>query len=82
MLKVASTAFGLKSSPEVVLGHGVGLSSPAGEVLSVGSELRLELLDGVGVVQEEDLMEKSQPLHSFTRDIELGWKSIQCRDQP
>mgnify|MGYP001190245933 CR=1 FL=1 len=36
--------------------HTVGLSGPAREVLSVESELRLELLDGVGVVQEEDLV--------------------------
>lgn len=62
VLKVASTALGLKGSPEVVLSHGVGLSCPAGEVLSVESELRLELLDRVGVVQEEDLISSSQLL--------------------
>lgn len=64
VLKVASTAFGLKGSPEVVLGHSVRLGCPAGEVLSVESELRLELLDRVGVVQEEDLISSSQPLRS------------------
>lgn len=33
----------------------VGLGGPAGEVLGVEGELGLELLDGVGVVEEEDL---------------------------
>jgi hypothetical protein len=83
VLKVTSTAFGLKSGPEVVLGHGIGLSCPAGEVLSVKSELRLELLDRVGVVQEEDLFEPSQSLRSSTHNYNPGiGKNIQCRDQP
>lgn len=66
VLKVASTAFGLKSGPEVVLGHCIGLSCPAREVLSVKSELRLELLDRVGVVQEENLIKLGQSLNPST----------------
>lgn len=70
VLKVASTSLSLESSPEVVLRHGVGLSRPTWEVLSVESELRLELLDRVGVVQEEDLIKAGQSLDSVTQSPE------------
>lgn len=80
VLKVASTAFGLKGSPKVVLGHGVGLSCPAGEVLSVEGELRLELLDRVGVVQEEDLINSSQLLrcssHRYAPSIRDTYSAV------
>ena len=73
VLKVASTAFGLEGGPEVVLGHGVGLSCPAREVLSVKSELRLELLDRVGVVKEENLIKLCQPMDCFNCKPQLGY---------
>lgn len=55
MLEVAAKSLGLEGGPEHVLVHGVGLNSPAGEVLCVGSELAGELVDRGGVVKEEDL---------------------------
>ena len=55
VLQVASTAFSLKSSPEVVLRHGIRLSSPTREVLSIQRKLRLQLLNRLRINKEQNL---------------------------
>jgi hypothetical protein len=55
VLEVASTAFSLKSSPQVVLGHGSRLSSPTREMVSIQSKLLLKLSDRLGVNKEQNL---------------------------
>jgi hypothetical protein len=56
VLEVASAAFSLKSSPEVVLGHGGRLSSPTREMVSIQSKLGLKLSDRLGINKEQNLI--------------------------
>jgi hypothetical protein len=55
VLEVASAAFGLKSSPEVVLGHCSRLSSPTREMVSIQSKLGLKLSDRLRINKEQNL---------------------------
>ena len=54
VLKVGTEALELEGSPGKVLLDGVALGSPTVELLSVGLELVLVLMDSVLVVEEED----------------------------
>lgn len=55
VLKVGAQSFGLKSGPEEVLVHGIGLNGPAREVRGVEREVLGELIHRVWVIEEEDL---------------------------
>jgi hypothetical protein len=55
VLEVASTAFSLKSSPEVVLRHGGRLSSPTREMVSIQSKLLLKFSDRLRINKEQNL---------------------------
>jgi hypothetical protein len=55
MLKVGTEAFGLKGHPQGVLVHGVGVLGPVAKVMCVDGELLAQVLDGLGVFEEEDL---------------------------
>lgn len=55
MLEVGAEALGLEAGPQRELVHGGGVLGPGGEVLGVQGELALELLDRLGVLEEEDL---------------------------
>lgn len=55
VLEVGAEAFGLEGHPERELVHRRGVLGPGGEVVCVDGELLLEGVDGLGVLEEEDL---------------------------
>lgn len=55
VLQVGAEALGLETGPQRELVHGRRVLGPDGEVLGVQGELALKVLDGVGVLEEEDL---------------------------
>jgi len=56
MLQVCTKAFGFKGCPDGVLGHAIGLSGPARELVGVNGELFLERGDDAAVFKEENLL--------------------------
>jgi len=56
VLEVGTKSFGLKSSPNGELSHGIRLSGPVWELVSVEWELLLEVSDGRTVLKEQDLV--------------------------
>ena len=57
VLQVGAEAFGFEGGPGGELVHGRGVLRPVGELVGVLGELGLEVLDGGGVLVEEDLWE-------------------------
>lgn len=56
MLEVGTEAFGLERDPQRVLVHSVGVLRPVAEVVGVERELLAEVLDGLRVLVEENLV--------------------------
>lgn len=56
VLQIGTEAFGFESGPGGELVHGGGVLAPVGELVGVLGELGLQLLDGRGVLVEEDLL--------------------------
>ena len=59
VLQVGAEAFGFEGGPGGELVHGGGVLAPVGELVGVLGELGLEVLDGGGVLVEEDLRSES-----------------------
>jgi hypothetical protein len=55
VLQVCAEALSLKSNPERVLVHGVGVLGPVAEVVGVKGELLAQVLNGLGGFVEEHL---------------------------
>jgi hypothetical protein len=56
VLKVGAKTFGLEGDPQRKLVHGVGVLGPVAEVVSVDGEALAQILDGLGVFEEKDLV--------------------------
>lgn len=54
VLQVGAEALGLERDPQGVLVHGARVLAPLGELVGVEREAVLEVVDGVGVFEEED----------------------------
>lgn len=55
VLEVGTEALGLERNPGGILVHGGGVLAPVTEVVSVEREGLAQVLDGLGVLEEEDL---------------------------
>jgi hypothetical protein len=56
MLQVGTEALSLERDPQCVLVHGVGVLGPVAEVVSIERERLAEVLDGLRVLVEENLV--------------------------
>lgn len=55
VLKVGAEALSLKSDPQSILVHGIGVLAPVAEVMGVQGESLAKVLNGLGVLVEQDL---------------------------
>jgi len=56
VLQVGAEAFGLEGNPQRKLVHGAGVLGPVAKVVRVDGERLAEIVDGLGVFEEKNLM--------------------------
>lgn len=83
VLEVGANTLGVKGGPDDVLGHGIGLLGPDGELVGVEGELLLHAVDDVLVLEEQNLfgvLVSSLKYYFVTITMESG--NLQFRQQP
>lgn len=75
VLQVGAEALGLEAGPQGELVHGGRVLGPDGEVVGVDGELALEVLDGGGVLEEEDLQEATSA-RFLSKKTERGPRTV------